>query len=114
MLVPVLVLTSGVAYAAAKPCPSGWVKTGYSYGCSPSPSTPPPSTPPPSTPPPSTPPPSTRPPSSPPHRPSTTPPLPVTGADAGSTALLGGGLVAVGALFAIWTTMFLRRDRFQA
>jgi hypothetical protein len=99
MLVPVLVLTSGVAFAATKPCPSGWVKTGYSYGCSPSPSTPPPST---------------RPPSSPPPRPSTTPPLPVTGADAGSAALLGGGLVAVGAVFAIWTTMFIRRDRFQA
>lgn len=99
MLVPTLVLTSGVAFAAAKPCPSGWVKTGYSYGCSPSPSTPPPST---------------RPPTSPPPRPSTTPPLPVTGADAGPTALVGGGLVAVGALFAVWGTMFIRRNRFQA
>jgi hypothetical protein len=104
MLVPTLLLTGGVALAAAKPCPHGWMPTGYGYGCTPSPS---PSTPPPSTPPPTTPPPTTPP-------PTTTPPLPVTGADAGPTALIGGGLVSVGAIFALWATMFVRRNRFQA
>jgi hypothetical protein len=38
----------------------------------------------------------------------------VTGADAGPTALIGGGLIAVGAVFALWATMFVRRNRFQA
>jgi len=109
MLVPTLLLTGGVALAAAKPCPPGWMPTGYGYGCtsSPSPSTPPPTTPPPTTKPPTTAPPTTAP-------PTTRPPLPVTGADAGPTALIGGGLIAVGAVFALWATMFVRRNRFQA
>jgi hypothetical protein len=119
MLVPTLLLTGGVALAAAKPCPHGWMPTGYGYGCtrSPSPSTPPPSTPPPTTPPPTTPPPTTKPPTTKPPTsapPTTTPPLPVTGADAGPAALIGGGLVSVGAIFALWATMFVRRNRFQA
>ncbi len=69
-------------------------------------------TPPPTTTPPTTPPPTTTPPTSAP--PTTTPPLPVTGADAGPAALIGGGLVSVGAIFALWATMFVRRNRFQA
>jgi hypothetical protein len=110
-----LVFGGGVAHASAasRPCPTGSIKNGYSYGCTPSPSpstpTPSPSTPTPSS---STPPPTTAPPTTPPV--TTSPPLPVTGPEAAPIAWAGLGLVGFGAIATIWAALFIRRHRFEA
>ena len=102
LLVPAVALTSvaaqaaPVAQAAAAPCPTGYDQ--QDYYCSPTP-TPTPSE-------------SSKTPS---HTPShTTSPLPVTGADAGTLAGIGGGVLLVGAVIAVWATLLRRRHRFEA
>ncbi len=42
------------------------------------------------------------------------PTLPQTGADAGTVAGIGGGVLLVGAVIAVWATAFRRRHRFEA
>jgi len=102
LLVPAFALTGVAAQAAtpvsqavAKACPTGYDQ--QDYYCTPT-ATPSPSRTVPTTTPPST----------------TTPPLPVTGADAGVAAAVGGGVLLLGAIVAVWATMFRRRHRFEA
>ncbi|GAA1887802.1 LPXTG cell wall anchor domain-containing protein [Asanoa iriomotensis] len=46
--------------------------------------------------------------------PTPTPMLPQTGADAGVLAGVGGGVLLVGVVIALWATVFRRRQRFEA
>ena len=99
LLVPAIALTSvaaqaaPAAYAAAPNCPPGSVAQDYYCEPTDTPTTP-----------------ATEEPT-----PEPTPPtLPQTGADAGTVAGIGGGVLLVGAVIAVWATAFRRRHRFEA
>jgi len=106
LLVPAIALTSVAAQAApaayaAPNCPPGSVA--HDYYCEPTdtPTTPTPTTP-------------TTPVTEEPTPEPTPPTLPQTGADAGTVAGIGGGVLLVGAVIALWATAFRRRHRFEA
>ncbi|MEV4538788.1 LPXTG cell wall anchor domain-containing protein [Asanoa sp. NPDC049518] len=98
LLVPAIALTSvaaqaaPAAYVAAAPCPPGSVQQDYYCEPTDTPTTPVVEEP----------------------TPEPTPMLPKTGADAGVVAGIGGGVLLVGAVIAIWATAFRRRHRFEA
>ncbi|SNT61597.1 angiomotin [Asanoa hainanensis] len=100
LLVPAIALTSVAAQAApaahvaAAPCPPGSVKQDYYCVPTDTPTTPPAVTEEP--------------------EPQPTPMLPQTGADAGVVAGIGGGVLLVGVVIALWATAFRRRHRFEA
>ncbi|MEV0720656.1 LPXTG cell wall anchor domain-containing protein [Asanoa sp. NPDC050611] len=99
LLVPAVALSSAAAQAApayvvaAPQCPPGSEPQGYA--CAPV----------------ETPPPTDEPE---PEAPEPTPTLPQTGADAGVLAGVGGGILLVGVVVALWATVFRRRQRFEA
>lgn len=98
LLVPAIALTSvaaqaaPAAYVAAPNCPAGSVAQDYYCEPTDTPTTPVTEEP----------------------EPQPTPTLPQTGADAGVVAGIGGGVLLVGAVIAIWATAFRRRHRFEA
>jgi angiomotin len=101
LLVPAIALTSVAAQAApaayaAPTCPPGSVAQDYYCEPTDTPTTP------------------TTPATEEPTPEPTPPTLPQTGADAGTVAGIGGGVLLVGAVIAVWATAFRRRHRFEA